>query len=236
MEDITANNSAELILALTSIDISVPPRNEGRTTEHCERWSICRWLSTINALKEIDFPLRVTKREKPDFQVCAGARVWGVEVTEAVPTDFARASALAAREIQDALIDISRFKYGETKTLEEIRNILNQKKLTGEGWAGDSAERDLANAVRSVTDLKTAKLRKRDFVKYPRNVLLIYDNMPLPHLNHDTVAVHCADRLADYWAEELCFDAIFLESGETMFLVESGGIRKLQISDVWRDA
>ena len=146
MEDITANSSKELVLELASIDISVPPRNEGRSKEHCERWSICRWLSTLNAVAEIDFPLRVTKREKPDFQVCAGSVAWGIEVTEAIPTDFARASALAGKEAQEPLIDISRFKYGDTKTLEEIRLILNQKKLTEEGWAGDSAESELADA------------------------------------------------------------------------------------------
>jgi len=236
MEDINANSNTELVRALKSIDITVPPRTEGRTTEDCERWSICRFLSTLNAVGEIEFPLRVSKREKPDFQLCTSAIAWGVEVTEAIPTDFARASALAAQEKPDALIDISLFKYGETKTLDEIRNILKQKKLTGEGWAGDSAERELANAVRSVTDSKTAKLRRQDFDKYPRNILLVYDNMPLPHLNHDTVAVHYVNRLKDYWVEGLHFDAIVLESRDTMFLLESSGIRKLQISDVSRDA
>jgi hypothetical protein len=145
----------------------------------------------------IDFPLRVTKREKPDFQICSGSRALGVEVTEAIPTDYARASALAKKENPDALIDISLFKLGETKTREEIRQICNQRKLAGEGWAGDSAEHELAEAVRSITDSKTEKLRKPDFDKYPRNLLLIYDNMPLPLLDHDMVTVHCADKLND---------------------------------------
>jgi hypothetical protein len=234
MEDITANNSAELILALTSIDISVPPRNEGRTSEHCERWSICRWLSTINALKEIDFPLRVTKREKPDFQVCAGARVWGVEVTEAVPTDFARASALAARETPDALIDISLFKYGETKTLEEIKNILNQKKLTGEGWAGDSAERELANTVQRYRfkDSKTSKARLWQISPQCSSDLRQYAFATSKSVRSRSIA--SIDWLAT--GQKSCASMRLSESGETMFLVESGGIRKLQISDIWRDA
>ena len=140
MKDIAANSNAELIKALTSINIGVLPRNEGRTKEQCERWLICRWLSTLTTVNGINFPLRVTKREKPDFQIYSGSLTLGVEVTEAIPTDYARASALAERENPDASIDISLFKFGETKTLKEIRQICNQRKLTGEGWAGDSAE------------------------------------------------------------------------------------------------
>lgn len=237
MEDIIAKDSAELDHVLRAIDISVPScRTEGRMSEHCEQWSICRWLSTLNGSSDLFFPLRVTKRQKPDFQICTGKESWGVEVTEAIPTDFSRAMAIAEREYPNALIDISLFKYGETKTLDEIRQILSQKKLTGDGWAGDSPERELAEAIRSVTASKTAKLRKQAFDKYPRNVLLIYNNMPLPHLNHDTVAVHCIDKLKDYWFDGLCFDFILLELGDTILQISSNGLQKLRINDVWRDA
>lgn len=80
------------------------------------------------------------------------------------------------------------------------------------------------------------KLRGKDFDRYPRNILLIYDNMPLPHLNHDTVAAHCADKLRGYWSEGLSFDAVFLESRDTIFQIDSDSILKLRIYDVWRDA
>ena len=236
MEDISANSAAELTKALRAIDISLPPRTEGRTAEDCERWSICRFLSTLNGTANVNFPVRVAKRERPDFQVCSGGRTWGVEVTEAIPTDYARASALLKRESADALPDISLFKYGDTKTLEEIRSILAQKELTGDGWAGDSAERELADALRSVTESKTVKLRKREFEKYSRNLLLVYDNMPLPHLDHDAVAVRCAERLIDYWAGELTFDEVVVESGNTMFFFGPSQVRKVEIVDLWDDA
>jgi len=40
MVDLSAKNSHDLLQQLKSIDISVPLIEQGRTTEHCERWSI----------------------------------------------------------------------------------------------------------------------------------------------------------------------------------------------------
>ena len=128
MEDIIASSAEELREVLRSINITVPPRTEGRTSEDCERRSFCRFLSTLNGTGMVDYPLRVSKREKPDFQVYTGDSVWGVEVTEAIPSDYARASALRDRENPDALLDMSLFKYGETKTLEQIRGIFCRRK------------------------------------------------------------------------------------------------------------
>lgn len=236
MEGISACSREELTEALRAVDISVPPRTEGRTSDDCERWSICRFLSTLNGTGLVDFPLRVSKREKPDFQVCTGSSAWGVEVTEAIPKDYARASALLDRENPNALLDMSLFKYGETKTLEQIRDILAQKELTGDGWAGESAERELADALRSITESKTAKLRNKGFEKYPRNLLLVYDNMPLPHLDHDAVAVHCAQRLSDYWGNDLTFDEVIVESGKTIFFFSASHVRKMELVDLWSDA
>lgn len=236
MDDIYVCSKDELEVALRAIDIAVPPRTKGRTTEDCERWSICRLLSTLNDGSVLSFPLRVTKRDKPDFQVCLGQKAWGIEVTEAIPSDYAKASALAEKENPNALIDISLFKFGKAKSLEEIRRIINQVKLTGDGWAGDTAERELAKAIRSVVESKIKKLRALTFDKYPQNILMIYDNMPLPHCDHDIIALHCADQLKDYWYEQLVFDVIYVESRDTIFQITSNGVRKLKINDIWDDA
>lgn len=233
MDNINAENNAELESVLKSIDVSVPPRTGGRTTEDCERWSICHLLSTLNREDELDFPLYVTKRERPDFEITLGDQKWGVEITEAVPTDYARAVALADSENPDAVIDMSLFKFGERKSLNELREIISQAKLTGDGWEGDSAEYELAEATRSVTDIKTAKLIKPEFEKYPRNILSVYDNMPLPHLNLDSVAGYLVQSLSGYWTDETTFNVIFIESGNTLFESSPEGVRKLPINDLW---
>ena len=122
---INASGKIELDNELKSIDISVPPRGEGRTTDHCERWSICRFLSTLNQEGKIDFPIDVQKQERPDFYIHSGGRELGVEHTEAIPSDYAKAMAIAEREKPDAIIDMSLFKIGETKSLDEIRGIIH---------------------------------------------------------------------------------------------------------------
>ena len=47
MDPITPLNAEDLFDILRGIDICVPLRSEGRRQEHCERWSICRWLATM---------------------------------------------------------------------------------------------------------------------------------------------------------------------------------------------
>lgn len=47
METIQANSRLELIDVLKSIDITVPQRTKGRTTEHTERYSIVQYLRTL---------------------------------------------------------------------------------------------------------------------------------------------------------------------------------------------
>lgn len=59
--------------------------------------------------------------------------------------------------------------------------------------------------------------------------------MPLPHLSHDTIAVHCADQLKDYWSEQLVFDVIYVESRDTIFQITSNDVQKLNINDIWGD-
>jgi len=165
---INASNKGELNSKLKNIDISVPLRGEGRTTGDCERWSICRFLSTLNQVGEIEFPIDVQKQERPDFYVHSGDRELGIEHTEAIPADYAKAMVIAERENPDAIIDMSLFKFGEQKSLDEIRNIIHASELTGDGWAGNNAEAELADSIKNVVLGKTKKLKKDGFMKFEK--------------------------------------------------------------------
>ena len=61
MKDIKANNQAALFSILRAIDIRVPTRKQGRTTEHCERWSICRLFATLAKNDLIEYPVELVK-------------------------------------------------------------------------------------------------------------------------------------------------------------------------------
>ena len=192
-----------------------------------------RFLAALNGAGELQFPLSVIKRERPDFSVEVGAEVWGVEITEAIPTTYARALSIAANENPEAMIDISLFKYGEEKSLEEIRDIVNASKLTGPGWAGKGAEEQLSLAISRVVSLKTQKLRKEGFSKFPSNILLIYENMPLPSLDLGAASALIAEKLSTYWGEEETFHRVYIESGSKMLVFNANSQYVMENPRLW---
>lgn len=231
--NLNADGTEDLEAKLSEIDISVPPRDEGRKTEDCERSSIARFLATLNRIGNLRFPIVVTKRERPDFSVELGVESWGVEITEAIPTSYAHAKAVAAKEYPDALIDISLFKYGEDKSIEEIREIVNASELTGDGWSGKGAEKELAEAIKQVVAFKTKKLRSESFARFSRNILLIYENMPLPKLHQGSAVELIAEALSEYWNEPETFDSLYVERGDEMLAFDAASKNVLAIPKLW---
>jgi hypothetical protein len=186
MKDIKAINQANLLSALKDIDIRVPPRKQGRTTEHGERWSICRLLATLAKNDFLAYPLEFIKRPKrqpPDFSLRNGHLDIGIEVTEAINEDYAKATTLPEADERGAVIDPSLFKWGSSrKKLHELRTIVKQRKLTGPGWEGNSVEIEYANAIIEKTLAKT-KLLNKHYEKFLENWLLIYCNLTIPMLD-----------------------------------------------------
>ena len=144
-------NYPELLIALKSMDISVPARTNGRKTHHAESWTICRMLSTLGDCGHLDYPLSLKHRDRPDFLLQSGAVEIGIEATEAVSEQYAAYSALAEREFPEALREPAHFKLGAPKrTLKEMREILRRGKLTAEPWAGDQPEKEWATYMANV--------------------------------------------------------------------------------------
>lgn len=234
METITANSPSELTQILRSVDISVPARTEGRTSEHCERWCICRLLATLNLHDRLSFPLMLVDRERPDFELHLGDRqTIGIEVTEVIPTDYAKASAMTEREEGDASLDLSLFKWDDRKTKEEFQEIVEAKKLSLQGWDDDQAEEEFANAVPSVIKTKTQKLRASGFSRFNTDVLLIYDNLPLPHLDLDNALSHLSRSLASYWTKSDRFSPIYIELLDNILCLSPSQQELLMLADLW---
>ena len=90
----TAASADELLGFLAKTDISVPLRTEGRTTAHVERWSTARFLSTYARSELIAYPIDVTPRDRPDVLLAMPNTTVGIEITEGIPTNWARTTAL----------------------------------------------------------------------------------------------------------------------------------------------
>lgn len=134
MVDINSKTRSELDVELSNIDISVPEVGKGRTKEDREIWSICRFMAALNQHHKIGFSASLKKQERPDYHLSHADNNWGIEITEAVPSTYLWALDIAKEENSTAVIDISLFKFGEKKSRDEIRKIVNESELTGDGW------------------------------------------------------------------------------------------------------
>jgi len=235
MVELSANNDQVLLTQLEAIDISVPPINGGRTTEHCERWSICRLLATIQQATLLRFPIQLIKRERPDFCLQMIDAKVGIEITEGIQSDYARATVLPEADDPTSIIDPSLFKWGAPKKLlSDLRSIASETKLTGPGWDGNSMEVEWAQAILDVINRKTKKLQSKDFSKFGRNWLLIYDNLNSFALNLIESCNILVQNLRDYWSTD-GFDSIFVESGDVIVEINNHAFRVLQINNVWKN-
>jgi hypothetical protein len=229
---ITAQTWEGLLRQLAAIDISVPPIDEGRTTEHCERWSICRLLATITKHKALSFPIKLEKRERPDFYLDAGQKHIGIEFTEAIQPDYARARVLPEARSDSSIIDPSLFKWGAPKkSLAELRSIASETKLTGPGWDGNEIEAEWLYGISDIARKKTSKLNSEGFARSNQDWLLVYDN-----LDSGNIHLSCSylkNDLQEYWSAD-SFDSIFVETGDFIIEFNRGGYTKLRINDVWK--
>ncbi len=224
MVTIKANSADELLEVLNNIDISVPPRTGGRTTEDTERYAIIRYLRSIIHSNHISFPLVLTHRDKPDFFLEMNSDQIGIECTEAIPEQYAWAHALYEKHFPDGLFEPDLFRWDSpTRTKEEIIGLLRrtQNGLHGPGWMGDSVEKEWSKWMSGCIESKTRKLNSAHFEKFEINQLLVYDNLPQAanDLEKSTnMLLKELDRITSI--NELNFNSVVIESGQVLIQIQ----------------
>lgn len=208
---LTARSPDDLLSQLRGIDIAVPPRGSLRTTEHVERWSIARCLASLARSSALHYPIMVTHTDRPDLQFTMDGVTVGVEITEAVPEDWARVVALRECEDFPECIPIPRFIPGEPRrSLGEIRALASGEDA-GDGWAGDGVETDWAQAMAYFIRQKAVKTQSAEFQLFDRKGLLIYDGWPLPDVDLQKAARYLSSS-ARGQAWGTAFDEVYIES------------------------
>jgi hypothetical protein len=210
-----ADSPTELIDRLAGLDIDVPARSEGRRNHHAERYSIAHLLAAL-PIEQLSFPLTLTHSDKPDFLLAIPGSEVGIEHTEAVPENIARANFLREKEgLGPDVYFIPHAKPGEPKkTADELRCDIEADK-PGSGWCGDSPEREWAAAMAHYVEKKIPKATADGFIQYRVNWLIVYDNWPLPHIDYFKAATYLAPLLAAMGAFSV-FDAIFVHDDSHM--------------------
>lgn len=231
IDEISAENSGSLLEQLGRIDISVPPRGNDRTTMHTERWGICRLLATLAHTNKLSYPCLLRKSERPDFKLTHGQIEVGVELTEAVNEDLARAETLP--EAQNGVIDTSLFRWGrDSRTLDELRAIAGADRLNGPGWGGDSPENEFAAAIKDITERKTRNLNQAGYSRYGEDWLLVYENLHLPALDRLKASTLLGTALSAYWGAET-FHRVFVESHEFIIELTPDRLCMHELHDMW---
>jgi len=230
----SAPNSNDLFAALRCVDISVPARIDGRTTDHTETWTIARLLSTLAKADRLAFPLSVIHRDRPDSLVESGDAKIGVEITEAISQQYASYCALAEREFPDVFLEPAHFRWGApSMTVEQMRTLLRQSQLSSAGWAGDRPEQEWALFIQGVVDTKLAKLGRADYAKFDQNWLAVYDNLPLPNIHLAKAITFLRPLLQDRWYQTPSFDVLFIEHGPVVARITAEDSEHLILNDLW---
>ena len=225
--DWTATNADQLLRQLARMDFSMPPRGMGRLASHVEHRMLGRLLATLARTPFLDYPISVTKTERPDFVITAGSRKIGLEVTEA--TTLGHVHALANQQFPDgALIDESLFRFGgEPLTRSEIEAHLHSRRLTGPGWVGDEVERDWAAGVLAAVTTKARKLNEATYSRPGQNWLSIYDRIPGGLLDLDRGLEILRPQLAalsdSHRFDFIAVDTSSVEGGPRLVLVSGAG-------------
>jgi hypothetical protein len=176
-----ASSAEELKAALALVDTDVPERSEGRRSHHAERYCIAHLLATLPTTR-LFFPLTLTHGDKPDFVLAMAHGDVGIEHTEAIPENVARAQFLHEKGAGPDVYFTPRAVPAEPrKATAELRREIEADE-PGDGWVGDSAENEWAAAIASHVKEKLSKATANGFTCYADNCV-VNDNWPLPHVN-----------------------------------------------------
>lgn len=229
---LVANNEFELERVLRGIDISVPSRPKGRTKDHTERYAIAHMLSALIGKGRLSFPLELIRRERPDFLLRVSNKEIGIEHTEAVPQNEAHKAVLRDEVNGPKTYFITHHTPSEPKrTRKDLTQEIEANRM-GSGWAGDSVEREWADAMFYFIKDKMGIFMKGGFEKFMQNWLLIYDNWSLPDLHVEEATPF----LFDLAKKNSCFDkfdCIYIITGSFVCEFTKTGIKQYETVNLW---
>jgi hypothetical protein len=251
-------NSSDFMSALGGIDIAVPARIDGREKHHTETYIACRLLSTLAEADRLRFPVSVSRRDppndRPDVVMRTGNGQVGIEITEAIPEQFAHLCAVAQQKYpghllpaihplwdaptftpaeMKALLEKSSAKEGGADQAERDSANFYLRCVASGGWVADQAEREWANFILNCVNAKLDNLAKPDFGKYDQNWLAIYDNLPLPHVNLGHAVAILRPLLTNRWLCHPAFDALFVEHNLTIAKITATASMHFAVNNLW---
>jgi len=80
---------------------------------------------------------------------------------------------------------------------------------------------------------KTKAFKKPGFKKCDMNWLLIYDNLPLPHVDIETAMRYLIEHLNSYWRKNNCYKVVLIETENQLIEIHPSKWSHQPIIDLW---
>jgi len=221
-------NKLKFYEQIKQIDIAVPLRSRGRKKDEVERYSIVSFLLNILEKNLISFPMKIVHRNKPDFLIETQTCKIGIEVSEVIPEQLARAEAILEKQFPNGMLELEFFRLdAPNRNNSAINEILyktnkgneNEAKLIGSGLAGHIVEENWVRGIIGSIYSKTKKMNKVGFDKFQNNWLVLYDNQASISLNYAYSGVKLEPYLIEYKKSNsgVKFGNAFILSGNSFF-------------------
>jgi hypothetical protein len=234
--DLDVVSPEELLQTLSAIDITVPLRTEGRTSRHCERYTMARLLATLAETPELAFPLRLEHRDQPDFALSMPSGAIGVECTEAVSDEWAHIDAIRERDFPNRMIMVPMLRPGQHSFTGDERTSIAMGDRFGRPWVGKMAETQWAEAIAHFVGRKTRKLREGAYGALPECWLLIQDEwrVPLYRLKERIDAAElCVKRIHELLMKP-AFTRIYVSNCQWLVRLAPGPVEAREVNNLWR--
>lgn len=195
------------LLPYLNKEVPLHPTPRGNTPEF---YTMVRLLASI-PLSTTDFPLLLTKDERPDFALQLGRVSIGVEHTEAVAENTVHESRLRAAQgggaylVQPAVISEPR------KSRKQLLSEIAANRFP-EPMVGDSVERGWVDAMLNFIKKKADSAQKPGYAAHDQQWLAIYDNWTAPALKRD-YALSVLQKALQASNAFTVFDRIFILTG-----------------------
>ena len=214
-----AETGDDLETHVQGLKVDVPPRAQNPATDAREQWQMHHLLRALLAARQLSAPVRLYKRETPDFVLQNGNLRIGIETIEAINPDYVKAQVHPAAQRDGAVVDPSLYKWGtQGRSRSQIREEAGRTQLSGYPWMDDSVEQEFAQSIRDVVFEKHGKLRSH-YARFDSDHLLIYHNQPSPQIHIDKARLYTADILVDYW-NRFGFDTVYVHKYNWMLSFE----------------
>jgi len=177
---LSSGNIDDFNVRVNNLEIVVPPRGKGRTADHTELYSLALLLRCPAVREDLEFPIEVIHRDRPDFLIRMPNCEIGIEHVEAVSQNEALIASLREEGYGPECHFVRRSIPGEPLLTrkEAIREIEADK--PGPAWCGNSPEREWAEAMAYFVKRKIERMQKPGFETFDERWLLVYDNWRLP--------------------------------------------------------